>query len=144
MNVTAWVSGTVNENCQYLQDIWKHMNWKKETLIIINFFKIVFIYLRERETLKEREHEQGRGAEGEGQAGSHWAGSPTWDLIPGLWGHDLSQSQMLNWLSHPGPPGFYFFKVMSTLNTRLELMTPRSRVTCSTDWASQAPLIIQF
>ena len=25
-------------------------------------------------------------------------------LIPGPWGHDLSQKQMLNWLSPPGAP----------------------------------------
>ena len=32
------------------------------------------------------------------------------------------------------------FLVISTPDVGLELMTPRSRVTCSTDWASQEPL----
>lgn len=40
----------------------------------ISFFKILFILLRER----AREQEQGRRAEGDGEAGS-----PVWDSIPG-------------------------------------------------------------
>ena len=34
---------------------------------------------------------------------------------------------------------FYFFKVISTSNVGPETTTPRSRVTRSTDWTSQAP-----
>ena len=30
-----------------------------------------------------------------------WARSPVQSLIPGPWDNDLSQRQMLNWLSHP-------------------------------------------
>ena len=30
-------------------------------------------------------------------------------FIPGLWDHDLSPHQMLNWLSHEGVFDFYFF-----------------------------------
>ena len=36
------------------------------------------------------------------------------------------------------------FKVSSTPNVGLELMTLRSRVTCSTDWASQAPWLVPY
>ena len=31
-----------------------------------------------------------------------WTGSPMWSSILGPWDHDLSQRQMLNWLSRPG------------------------------------------
>ena len=41
------------------------------------------------------------GRQREKQAAS-WAGSLMLGLIPGSWDHDLSQRQILNWLSHPG------------------------------------------
>jgi len=37
------------------------------------------------------------------------------------------------------PHIYLFFKVMSTPNVGLKLTTPRSRVACFTDWASQVP-----
>ena len=33
-----------------------------------------------------------------------------WGLIPGPWDHDLGRWKMLNQLSHPGAPLFFFFK----------------------------------
>ena len=54
------------------------------------FFKFLFVYLRERERASMNWGQR----EGEKQA-SHWAGSPTRDLIPGHWVHDLSPSDAL-------------------------------------------------
>ena len=59
------------------------------------FKNIIFIYLRERTGAR------GNGGEKEKQA-PHWAESPTWGSIPGLWDHDLSQRQTLNGLCHTG------------------------------------------
>ena len=62
----------------------------------IFFFFNYFMYL-----FGGGEHEQGRGQrEGEKQ-NTHWAGSPMWGWIPGPCDHDLSQRQIINWLSHP-------------------------------------------
>ena len=67
--------------------------------IFTSFFLKYFIYLsmcageregeREREKEKEREKERGRDT-GRGRSSLH-AGSPTWDLIPGLQDHDLGR-----------------------------------------------------
>ena len=40
---------------------------------------------------------------------------PTWGSIPGPWDHDLSQSQMLNWLGHPGAPISMCFKLLNPI-----------------------------
>ena len=79
-----------------------------------SFFKIfwrLFIIEKQRET----EHEHGRGQE----LGRH----RIWSRLQALscqhrawhgvqthkpWDHDLSQSQTLNWLSHPGAPAGFF------------------------------------
>ena len=80
--------------------------------INLNFFFNVYLFLRQRET----EHEQGRGR-GEGdriwnrlQALScqHRARCGAWTHK--LWDHDLSLSQTLNRLSHPGAPRDTDFK----------------------------------
>ena len=34
--------------------------------------------------------------------------------FPGPWDHNLSQRQMLNWLSHPGAPTYYHLKKLSS------------------------------
>ena len=34
----------------------------------------------------------------------HWPWSLTWGSNPGPWDHDLTWSQIFNWLSHPGVP----------------------------------------
>ena len=68
------------------------------------FFKISFIYLR------EREHKPGKGRSrlpskrgGQHRAQSHNPGIMTWP-----WDHDLSWRQMLNQLSHPGAPASFY------------------------------------
>ena len=66
--------------------------------------KILFIYLTERGT--EREGTQAGGA-GEGEAGFLLSREPNGGLIPGLWDHDPSHRQVLNWLSHPDIPLLY-------------------------------------
>ena len=53
-------------------------------------------------------HKQAECRERDRQA-SHWSESLTCGSIPGPWDHDLSQRQMLNWLSHPGTPSIFFF-----------------------------------
>ena len=75
------------------------------------FFKLLFTLERERET----EHERGRKEGG---------GHRMWNRLQALscqhrarcgaqthkpWDHDLSRCQMLNQLSHPGAPIFFFF-----------------------------------
>ena len=67
---------------------------------LFQFFKKDFIYLIESE--QERKQKQGQ-REREKQA-PHWAESLMWGLIPGPWDHDLSLRQLLNQLSHLGPP----------------------------------------
>ena len=77
------------------------------------FFKILFIYLfiylREHVCTRERERERASTSKEEGKRERekqtpHWAGSPMWDSIPGLWDHDLCQRQTPNRLSQPGAP----------------------------------------
>ena len=65
-----------------------------------NFFKILFIYSWEIE--KERGRDIGRGRS------RLLAESPTWDLIPGLQDHALSQRQDTQPLSHPCVPNNFF------------------------------------
>ena len=77
----------------------------------------MFTYLRERQRQRDREreiqsvsrgggHQRERKIQNPKQApGSELsAQSPMWGLNPWTWDHDLSWSQMLNWLSHPGTP----------------------------------------
>ena len=76
------------------------------------FFTFFYIYL----FLREREREQGWGRERR----RHRMRSRLQALscrhkvqyraqTHKLWDHDLSQSQMFNWLSHPGDPRILFF-----------------------------------
>ena len=72
-----------------------------QLIFIYYFFK--FIYFRE----GGRGRERGRlgilrvlRADSEGQSGAQT--QETWD-------HDLKQSQVLNWLSHPGTPKVNFY-----------------------------------
>ena len=46
------------------------------------------------------------GAEGEGEAYTPLSAEPDTGLNPSTLSHDLSQSQMLNQLSHPSTPEF--------------------------------------
>ena len=62
-----------------LQAVVSYMSFK-----LWSFFKDFILFIWER----EREYEWG-GAQGEGEAGSHWAGSLIWASVPGLWDHDL-------------------------------------------------------
>ena len=75
------------------------------------FFKLLFIYLTERDTAREGTQ---AGEVGEGEAGFPLSREPDVGLIPAPWDHDLSRRQTLNWLSHPGAPGLSVF--FSTLN----------------------------
>ena len=79
-----------------------------------NFFNVLFLLLRDRETERERErqHEWGRGRERrrhriqsrlQALSCQHRARSRARIHEPR--DHDLSRSQMLNRLSHPGTPG---------------------------------------
>lgn len=57
------------------------------------FLKMLFIYLTERKSAREGTQ---AGGMREGEAGFHWAGSPTLAWIPGPWGHDPNWIQILN------------------------------------------------
>ena len=116
-----------SNRCEYLKakiEIWDKLCWLLFGLLsqcadwlLFLFFKIVFkglfIYLRERDSLS-----RGRGEE-EGQrerdkqipcgAWSQMEGL-RWGSIPEPWHEDLSQSQMLNWLSHTGTRLSLIFK----------------------------------
>ena len=68
------------------------------------FFLSLFIYL-ERERERERENRSGRGADREGEripSSFHVHSAAQRRALPHKpWHHDLSRSQMFNWLSHP-------------------------------------------
>ena len=81
-------------------------------ILLQTFFKCLF-FLFERDT----EYKQGRGRERrrhriqsrlQAPSCQHRArhGAGTHDL----WDHDLSWSQMLNWLNHPGGPAYVIFE----------------------------------
>ena len=72
------------------------------TLINHIYFLKDFIYLR------KREHEQGGGAEREGEADSPLSREPNVGLIPGPQEHDLSLRQTPNQMSHPDTPNLLF------------------------------------
>ena len=59
------------------------------------FLKILFTYLRDRESMSR---------EGREKQAPYRAGSPMWGSIPGPWDPDLSQRQSPGHLSHPGGP----------------------------------------
>ena len=59
-----------------------------------------------------RDIERGRDT-GRGRSGLY-AGSPTWDSIPGPWDQDLSQRQALNH-SHPDVPHLVLIRGLSGL-----------------------------
>ena len=71
--------------------------------IVVPFLFKTFIYW-ERESEWEKEKEQGQRQRGREKQTPHWAESPMWASIPGLWNHDLSQWQTLNRLSPPWAP----------------------------------------
>ena len=68
------------------------------------FFTRFYLFIWESVGERERKKEQGEGQR-EKQEQS-WS----WDLIPGLWGHDLSRRQTLNGLSHSGMPMINYLK----------------------------------
>ena len=80
----------------------------KSTKCSQEIFKNVYLLLRER----ERERERARAGEGQSEGETEdprqalcWqqrALHGAWTHKP--WDHDLSWSQPLNWLNHPGPP----------------------------------------
>ena len=60
---------------------------------------------------KVREHKQGEQQREKEKQALHWAGSPIWGSIPGLWDLlDLSWRQTLKGMSHPGAPGSLWCK----------------------------------
>ena len=63
-------------------------------------FKFLFIWEK-----REQAWAEGRGR-GKGSRAGTWTGG----LIPGPWDHDLSQRQMVNWLSYQGAPHLLYFK----------------------------------
>ena len=73
---------------------------------IKNFFlAFIFFFLRDRgvgEGQKEREAKNPKQAPGSELSAQSLTNSWVWD-------HDLSWSQMLSWLSHPGAPGITVF-----------------------------------
>ena len=62
--------------------------WKKHKYIF--FKKILLLYLSERESERDWEHEVGWRGRGKGRSRLHWAGSLAQNSIPGPWDHDLS------------------------------------------------------
>ena len=89
-------------------------HWKKIFLIFLMF---IYIWEREKERLRETVCERGR-SRGRGRhriwlqalSRQHRArcGARTHELFE-PWDHDLSRSQRLTWLSHPGTPFRFFF-----------------------------------
>ena len=59
---------------------------------------------KERDGEKEREHVKRKGRGEREKQAVLWARSPTWGSISRSWDYNLSQKQMLNWLSHPVAP----------------------------------------
>ena len=76
-------------------------------MFIEHFFKD-FIFIDLKETEWERQHKQ---EVGKGRGRSRFPVKQ--DSIPGPWDHDLSWRQMLNQLSHPGPPLEHFLSSIS-------------------------------
>ena len=74
--------------------------------------------------MRDTERERGRDP-GRGRSRLH-AGSPTWDSIPGPWGHDLRQRPMLNSSATQVSPLFFFFKCYLFIHER-ERQRPRQR-----------------
>ena len=80
------------------------MRWVWGDCVLFDcLFKILFIYLTERESM--REHKHGELQREREKQTPCWAGSPMWCSIPGPWDHNLNQRQTLNQLSLPGSPG---------------------------------------
>ena len=97
---------------------------------MISFFKKYFIYLfmKDRETERETDRERERGRDtGRGRSRLH-AGSLTWDSIPGLQDHDLSQRETLT-LSSPVP----------LKQTFIHLRLHRTRSRLSQTWSILGP-----
>ena len=104
-----------------------------QSVVLASFFLFVFIFERERETERDRETERqrasGGGAEREREGGrererinakqalgSELSGqSLTQGSNPEPRDHDLSRSQTLNRLSHPGAPGIHLSEVGSII-----------------------------
>ena len=73
--------------------------WMFLSLSYLFYFIYLFTYLGEGEGQKEK-------------PSTCWAGSPTWDSIPGPWDHNPSWRQMPNRLSHPGTLQFWPWPVL--------------------------------
>ena len=93
--IMTWAKG------RYLTD------WATEVSLSLFFLKI---YLLIWESERESEHKWGEGQRERNRIlkqilQTSMRKEPlTWGSIPGSWDHDLSQRQILNWLSHPGAP----------------------------------------
>ena len=74
-------------------------------LYLLFFFKILFIWEREREKM----HKRGGGAEEDREADVLFSREPQGGSVPGPRDHDLSQRQKLNRLSHPRYPSHIYF-----------------------------------
>ena len=70
------------------------------------------------EILFERENtSSGQGLREREKQTPHWVWSLMQGSISGLWDHDLSWSQMLNQLSHPGVPHWAIFMAKHCIHT---------------------------
>ena len=74
---------------------------------------------------------------------SCWAGSLTWGSIPGPWDHDLSQRQMLNWLSYPGVPFSVCLRVYHLFSLNLWLILLSALKTMHTAYPATPPKLDQ-
>ena len=76
----------------------------------LSFFLFIYLFQREKARMGGRAK---READRESQAGSKLS-APAWCAAPTHkpWDRDLSQSQVLNWLSHPDAPVLSFSKCL--------------------------------
>ena len=79
--------------------------------MVFFFFKILFIYLRERQRDRDKERANEQGGEIEGEADSPLSWELDVGLILGLEDHNLSPRQVLHHLSHPGASCMVHFLV---------------------------------
>ena len=95
-----------------------------------------------RDTQRESEGQRHRQRGKEKQA-SHRAESLTWGSIPGPWDHDLSQRQMLNWLSYPGVPLSVCLRVYHLFSLNLWLILLSALKTMPTAYPATPPKLDQ-
>ena len=95
------------------------MNWERLNLHLNYFFwKFLFLFLKERESMSGGRAERGRHRiRSRLQAPSCQHKAQCWAQIHEPWDHDLSQSQMVNRLSHPGAPRVLITFVRSPLSS---------------------------